>query len=65
MVCEKYISLPVGTVKTENNAIYVACGNNTVLSLDEIQLEGSKRMTAEDFLRGRSFEPGFSFVTEE
>ncbi|MBR3768462.1 MAG: methionyl-tRNA formyltransferase [Clostridia bacterium] len=64
-VCEKHISLPVGTVKTENNAIYVACGNNTVLSLDEIQLEGSKRMTAEDFLRGRSFEPGFSFVTEE
>ncbi len=52
---------PAGCVTSVNGKINVTCGNHTVLSLLEIQLEGSKRMSAEDFLRGRSFEKGFRF----
>lgn len=32
--------------------LHVACGNHTVLTLIELQPEGKKKMTSEDFLRG-------------
>lgn len=60
-VIDKKINRPAGSVVTENGKIFVVCGESSVLSVDELQLEGSKRMSSQDFLRGRSFEDGFSF----
>lgn len=54
-----------GTVKTENGEIFVSCGEGTILMLREIQLEGSKRMSSSDFLRGRTFPEGYNFLKEE
>lgn len=48
---------PAGTVVDEEKCI-VQCGNGTLLQLDEVQLEGSRRMTAEEFIRGRKLEKG-------
>lgn len=41
-----------GTVIDEKN-FTVACGDNTAITLLEVQVEGSKRMKAVDYLRGR------------
>lgn len=47
----KFAGTP-GTLISEGNRIFVVCGNSTFLEIVELQLEGSKRMTAADFLRG-------------
>lgn len=60
-VVDRKINKAPGSVITENGRIYVVCGDFTVLSVEELQLEGSKRMFSEDFLRGRSFDEGFLF----
>lgn len=64
-VCEtsEIVAAP-GCVSVKDNKIYVSCDSNSVISLDEIQLEGSKRMSAEDFLRGHSIPSGFCFIQE-
>lgn len=64
-VCADTSSLAVGSVKVKGDDIFVTCGEGSVLKLSEIQLEGSKRMTAAEFLRGRNFPEGFSFCSEE
>lgn len=46
-------SLP-GTVSVQDNALVVSCGHNSALILHSVQPEGSKRMTAADYLRGHS-----------
>ncbi len=60
-VQSKKSTLPSGSVTTEHGNILVVCGNGTVLSVEELQLEGAKRMSAQDFLRGHSFGDGFKF----
>ncbi|SFQ16745.1 methionyl-tRNA formyltransferase [Lachnospiraceae bacterium XBB1006] len=40
--------------------IYVKCGEG-ILRLDEVQLEGKKRMSCEEFLRGYHMEEGITF----
>lgn len=60
IVDKKSDKLP-GSVIADNGSIYVVCAEGTMLSVKELQLEGSKRMSAEDFLRGRSFDDGFVF----
>ncbi len=64
-ICDKKTELPAGSVFTENGKIIVVCKDFTTLCLNEIQLEGSKRMCSEDFLRGHTFEKGFRFISEE
>ena len=64
-VCDEKSSLSAGSVKIKGDSIFVTCAEGTVLRLCEIQLEGSKRMTSAEFLRGRSFPDGFSFCSEE
>jgi methionyl-tRNA formyltransferase len=32
--------------------LVVACGNSTALQITELQLEGSRRMAARDFING-------------
>ena len=39
-----------------NKTFVVGCGENTALRFVEVQFEGSKRMSSEDFLRGKQIE---------
>ena len=41
----------------EHNRLFVGAGNNKILELQEVQLEGKKRLPAADFLRGASLRP--------
>ena len=41
-----------GQIHIENHRLFAACAQNTWLELLEIQLEGKKRMSAAEFLRG-------------
>jgi methionyl-tRNA formyltransferase len=41
-----------GTIRIEKGALHIACGNRTSLQLFELQLEGRKRLSASEFLRG-------------
>lgn len=49
------ISVP-GKILCKDGRIFVGCGNNTVYEINEIQAEGSKRMSASDYLRGHSID---------
>ena len=45
-------ALPVGEMHVLTNRLLVGCGHKTSLELLEIQLEGKKRSSAQDFVRG-------------
>ena len=47
-------------ISADKEGIRVACGKN-VLVLQEVQLEGKKRMEADAFLRGYQLKPGDMF----
>ena len=47
-----------GRVCVEGARLFVACAGNTWLELLEVQLEGKKRMTAAEFLRGAGVKAG-------
>lgn len=50
--------LPPAELHADSNRLQVGCGHNTSLELLEIQLEGKKRSSAPDFLRGYRPHPG-------
>lgn len=41
-----------GKIFSEGNQLFVVCGNSLAVEITELQLEGAKRMSAADFLRG-------------
>ena len=47
-----------GTVTDSLNSIKVACGDGLNISIEELQLEGGKRMNVSDFLKGKSIAVG-------
>ena len=47
-----------GTVIKSDGELIIACADGTALSLTEIQPEGSKRMTARDYLVGHKIVEG-------
>jgi methionyl-tRNA formyltransferase len=49
---------PSGEIVAQQGTLFVACGEGTWLELVEIQLEGKRRMSAGEFLRGRPLSPG-------
>ncbi len=49
-ISNKYASIPGKIVST--NPLIVGCGQHTSIELLEVQIEGKKRMTAENFSRG-------------
>jgi methionyl-tRNA formyltransferase len=51
-------AVPVGELHVLSNRLLVGCGRNTSLELLEIQLEGKKRSSAQDFVRGYRPIPG-------
>lgn len=57
---EKGSALPGTVVKTDKNGIHVACCDKTLI-LEEIQIEGKRRMDADAFLRGYPVETGTKF----
>lgn len=48
---EKF-SGPAGKIFSEGSRLFVGCGNASAVEITELQLEGAKRMSAADFLRG-------------
>lgn len=50
----------IGTVLSTDNGIDIYCGEG-VISFNEVQLEGSKRMPSKDFLLGHKISKGYKF----
>jgi methionyl-tRNA formyltransferase len=51
-------SLPPGEISTAENCLRVGCGHDSCLELLEIQIEGKKRTSAQDFIHGYRPLPG-------
>lgn len=55
-VLERTTEEAAGTILEAGHAgILIACGDGTVLCIEELQAEGKRRMLSSDFLRGNSF----------
>ena len=48
-------------VLLDNKRFIVGCGDGKAIELTEVQAEGSKKMPAIDFLRGKQLPIGFDF----
>jgi methionyl-tRNA formyltransferase len=48
----------VGVVIVQGDALMVGCGGGSLLGLDEVQMEGNRRMSAAEFLRGNQVRSG-------
>lgn len=48
---------PCGTITDPENFV-VQCGEGTLIRFDEVQLEGSRRLLTNDFIRGKKLEKG-------
>jgi methionyl-tRNA formyltransferase len=44
--------IEMGWLRVAGDSMMVGCSEGTVLALDEVQMEGKKRMSAAEFLRG-------------
>jgi methionyl-tRNA formyltransferase len=47
-----------GVLMVDGDSMMVGCGEGTVLELMEVQMEGKKRMSAAEFLRGYQVRSG-------
>src|SRR5207237_1218892 len=47
-----------GVVEVRGDAFLVGCGGGSLIALDEVQLEGKRRMSAAEFLRGNQVKSG-------
>lgn len=54
-ILEKSSNEPCGTIVDTDNFV-VVCGDGKCIKFNEVQLEGSKRMKTQDFLRGKKIE---------
>jgi methionyl-tRNA formyltransferase len=54
-----------GTVKEVSNKFFTVNCNDSVLRIDELQLQGKKRLKTADFLRGFRLTPGMKFGDKE
>jgi methionyl-tRNA formyltransferase len=55
------VSLPPGTVVADRVKLEIVCGGGTMLDVQEVQLEGRKRLSARDFLNGVKVNSGERF----
>jgi methionyl-tRNA formyltransferase len=55
---DEHSSQAPGTLLVRGDELLVVCAENTVLALEEVQLEGKRRMTAAEFLRGFQLKDG-------
>lgn len=56
--CSHPVEGEPGTIAIDGDAMMAFCGNGTALYLDEVQLEGKRRMTAAEFLNGYQVKSG-------
>jgi methionyl-tRNA formyltransferase len=47
-----------GVLAVQGDTVLVGCGGGTVLAVDEVQMEGKRRMSAAEFLRGYQVRSG-------
>jgi methionyl-tRNA formyltransferase len=47
-----------GVVEVRGEALLVGCGGGSLIGLDEVQMEGKRRMSAAEFLRGNQVKSG-------
>jgi methionyl-tRNA formyltransferase len=47
-----------GVVEVQGDVLLVGCGGGSLIGLDEVQLEGKRRMSAAEFLRGNQVRSG-------
>jgi methionyl-tRNA formyltransferase len=52
---------PEGTIAQSQQQVLAACGERTWLAVEEVQLEGRKRVSARDFANGARLQPGERF----
>ena len=58
-ICDETTDKNAGTIiKTDKESIFVSCGNNTVIKIKNIQIEGKKAMAVKDFLVGNEIQTG-------
>jgi methionyl-tRNA formyltransferase len=57
-VVEEHSLSECGSIRVDDEAMCVSCGSFTTLALDEVQLEGKRRMPAAEFLRGFQIKSG-------
>jgi methionyl-tRNA formyltransferase len=50
-----------GVAHVEHGCLYASCGEGSWIAMDEVQLEGKRRMPGEDFLRGFPLKSGDRF----
>ena len=51
-------ALEVGTLVARDGKLTVACGHGTALEVAEVQVEGRRRVSGQDFLHGIHLQPG-------
>ena len=47
-----------GAVEVQGDVLLVGCGGGSLIALDEVQMEGKRRMGAAEFLRGNQVRSG-------
>ena len=62
---DRRVSGAPGTLVVDRGRLFVACADGEGYEITELQLEGSKRMSAADFLRGHTPEKGFVLGRKE
>ncbi|HEY1659871.1 MAG TPA: methionyl-tRNA formyltransferase [Candidatus Sulfotelmatobacter sp.] len=50
--------LPLAELLTEGGRLFAGCGEGSAIEIFELQLEGKKRTSAADFIRGYHLQPG-------
>jgi len=58
MRVERERVLPAGMVMVEGERVFTGCAGETVVELLEVQMEGKRRMSAAEFLRGSQVRSG-------
>ena len=57
----EHTNLPPGSIVKDKRRLLVACGKGSTLELQEVQLQGKKRVPADAFANGYAFAPGEKF----
>jgi methionyl-tRNA formyltransferase len=50
--------MEAGVLLVQGDSMFIGCGEGTVLGLDEVQMEGKRRMSAAEFLHGYQVKSG-------
>ena len=54
----KHEGIPEGTLEVDGERVFVGCGTESAVELLEVQMEGKRRMSAAEFLRGYQVRSG-------